>query len=74
MSLLDLKPGQQGKIKQVKAKGAVRQRLLDMGLLPNAIAHLERVAPTGDPIWISVEGVQLALRRNEAASVLIVQD
>lgn len=73
-SLLDLTPGQQGKITQVNAQGAVRQRLLDMGLLPNVVARLERVAPSGDPIWISVEGSQLALRRKEAASVLIALD
>jgi DtxR family Mn-dependent transcriptional regulator len=73
MSLLDLKPGQEGTVRQVNARGAVRQRLLDMGLLPNAVARMERVAPTGDPVWIRLEGSQIALRRKEAASVLIIK-
>ena len=73
MSLLDLMPGQEGKVRQVNARGAVRQRLLDMGLLPDVVTRLERVAPTGDPVWISLEGSQIALRRKEAASVLITK-
>lgn len=72
-SLLDLTPGQEGRIRQVNAKGAVRQRLLDMGLLPDVVARMERVAPTGDPVWISLEGSQIALRRKEAGSVIIAK-
>jgi Fe2+ transport system protein FeoA len=71
MSVSDLKPGQHGTIRQVDAKGAIRQRLLDMGLLPEAVLRVERVAPTGDPVWISLRGSQIALRRKEAQSVLI---
>jgi Fe2+ transport system protein FeoA len=44
-----------------------------MGLLPDVVTRLERVAPTGDPVWISLEGSQIALRRKEAASVLITK-
>lgn len=71
MSLLDLKPGQSGKVLHVNAEGAVRQRLLDMGLVPNVIIRLERVAPVGDPVWVSLDGSQMALRRKEAATVVI---
>ena len=72
-SISDLKPGQQGKVRQVNARGAVRQRLLDMGLLPEVVIRLERVAPTGDPMWISLQGSQIALRCKEAESVLITK-
>jgi len=71
MSVSDLKPGQQGIVRQVNAKGAIRQRLLDMGLLPDVVLRVERVAPVGDPVWISLHGSQLALRRKEAKTVLI---
>ena len=71
MSVSDLMPGQEGKVRQVKATGAIRQRLLDMGLLPNRVIRMERLAPTGDPVWISLQGSQLALRRKEAQAVLI---
>jgi DtxR family Mn-dependent transcriptional regulator len=73
MSLVDLAPGERATVAQVGARGAVRQRLLDMGMLPAAEIEVERVAPTGDPVWIRLGGTQLALRRAEAASVRVVK-
>lgn len=72
MSVSQLKPGQSGRVTQVGGGGAIRQRLLDMGILPDTRIEVERVAPSGDPIWIRVQGFQMALRRAEADSVAIV--
>ena len=69
MSLNSLNTGEQGKVVQVGGEGAVRQRILDMGILPGVSVRVERVAPTGDPIWIRVQGFQLSLRRQEAQSI-----
>jgi len=71
MSVYDLAPGQGGEVTQVNAEGAIRQRLLDMGLLPQARVEVERVAPAGEPIWIRLHGTQLALRRREAEAVMV---
>lgn len=71
MSLMDLVPGQTGIIRQVSAQGAIRQRLLDMGMLPDVRVQMERVAPSGDPIWVKLGGYHLSLRRQEARSILI---
>ncbi len=71
VSIADLKPGEQGTIRQVNAQGAVRQRLLDMGVLPDAPIRVERIAPVGDPIWIRIGGFQISLRKSEAAAVLL---
>jgi len=71
MSVYDLDPGQSGEVTQVNASGAIRQRLLDMGILPQALVEVERVAPTGEPIWIRLHGTQLALRRREAEAVMV---
>jgi Fe2+ transport system protein FeoA len=71
MSVFDLKPGESGCVTQVNAAGAVRQRLLDMGILPDVQVDLERVAPAGEPVWIRLDGSQLALRRQEAQAVMI---
>jgi DtxR family Mn-dependent transcriptional regulator len=73
MSVYDLQPGQGGNVTQVQAQGAIRQRLLDMGILPEARIDVERVAPTGEPIWIRLHGTQIALRRREAQAVLVVK-
>lgn len=71
MSVYDLKPGEQGTVAQIKGGGAIRQRLLDMGVLPDAQVKMERVAPNGEPVWIKLDGSQLALRRSEAESVIV---
>jgi len=66
-----LRPGEKGVVVQVKGRGAIRQRLLDMGILPDVTIELERVAPTGDPLWIKLQGFQLSLRKREAETVLV---
>lgn len=71
VSVADLKPGQSGLVRQVNAKGAIRQRLLDMGVLPDESIQVERVAPSGDPVWIRIGGYQLSLRQAEAKAVLL---
>jgi DtxR family Mn-dependent transcriptional regulator len=74
LSVYDLKPGQRGKVTKVNARGAIRQRLLDMGILPGTLIEIERLAPTGDPIWVKLDGFQVALRRKEAQAVLLGED
>lgn len=71
MSLMDVKPGESARVTQINGSGAIRQRLLDMGLLPDVLIEVQRVAPVGDPIWIKLQGFQLSLRKSEAAAVLV---
>lgn len=70
-SILDLNTGDRGLIGGILGRGCIRQRLLDMGLLPNQEIWLKRVAPRGGPVWIELNGTQLALRRQEASVVLM---
>ena len=69
--LADMKPGEKAKVAHVNARGAIRQRLLDMGILPDVLIELERVGLRGDPVWIRCQGSQLALRQSEARTVLV---
>lgn len=73
-SVYDLEPGQTGRITHVTARGSARQRLLDMGILPDVEVEMDRVAPSGTPVWIKLRGAQLSLRRSEAEAVLIAAD
>lgn len=73
MSISDLQPGQSGRVTKVNGHGAIRQRLLDMGVFPRVEIEVERVAPAGDPIWIKLQGYQISLRLNEAASVMVTK-
>jgi DtxR family Mn-dependent transcriptional regulator len=70
-SIADLQPGQSGTVTQISATGALRQRLLDIGNLPETENVLERSGPGGDPLWIRCQGARLALRRSEAGSIRI---
>jgi DtxR family Mn-dependent transcriptional regulator len=70
--LSELNAGESATIVQVQAQGAIRQRLIDMGMLPNTVVEVERKAPGGNPIWIKIKGFQLLLRREEAAGVTVV--
>jgi len=70
-SLRNLTPGQCGRVVRVKGTGAIRQRILDMGLLPDVLVQLERVSPAGDPLWVKFQGSHLSLRAKEAETVLL---
>ncbi|MBN1355729.1 metal-dependent transcriptional regulator [bacterium] len=70
-TLLMLKPGEKGRIARIQAPGAIRQRLIDMGVLPNVEIEMKRAAPLGDPIEIKLRGYHLSLRKEEAESIII---
>jgi len=71
MSLADVKPGRRAVVTKIGAGGALRQRLLDMGVLPETPIDIERVGLGGDPFWVRCQGARLALRRSEAQSILV---
>ena len=69
MTLNELKPGQRAVIRAVKGEGALRLRLLDMGLIPRTEVTLQKIAPLGDPIEINIRGYELTLRIAEARNI-----
>ena len=62
------------RIRRHHAQGAVRQRLLDMGLIPNAEIEVLRVAPLGDPMEVKVATSFVTLRKREADLIEIISD
>ena len=73
MNTLDqLKPGESGVIRAVGGRGALRRRLLEMGLTPGTCVMVQKMAPSGDPIEIHIRGYQLTLRKDDAAEVEIL--
>tara|TARA_R110002096_G_scaffold435826_2_gene663661 strand:+ start:208578 stop:208865 length:288 start_codon:yes stop_codon:yes gene_type:complete len=73
-SLLSLAPGERRRIGEVRGQGSIRQRLLDMGLLPKQVIRMERVALGGAPVWVELNGSHLALRREEAEMILVGEE
>lgn len=69
MTLDELKVGEGGTITAVGGEGALRCRLLDMGLTPRAKVTLQKIAPMGDPIEIRVRGYELTLRVEDARKI-----
>lgn len=71
MTLNELKIGDSGVITAVGGEGALRCRLLDMGLTPRTLVTLRKVAPMGDPIEIHVRGYELTLRVEDTRQITV---
>jgi Fe2+ transport system protein FeoA len=61
--------GQTATIKSVNGQGALRKRLLDMGLTPKTRVQVKKVAPLGDPISLTLRGYELTIRREDAKQI-----
>ena len=68
-SLRDLHPGQSGRIIAIEGTGALKRRLIDMGLTPGCDVFVRKVAPLGDPI--DIRGYELSLRKDDAEKILL---
>ena len=71
MTLNELKVGETAAITAVGGDGALRCRLLDMGLTPRTQVTLRKVAPMGDPIEIHIRGYELTLRVDDARQITV---
>ncbi len=70
MTLAELKPGQEGTITRIgAAAGPIKRRLMDMGVLAGEQVKVEKIAPLGDPMEVSIKGYRLSLRRKEAKGI-----
>lgn len=71
MTLDTLPLGQEAVITAVGGEGALRCRLLDMGLIPKTMVRVEKAAPLGDPIELRVRGYSLSLRKSDARNITV---
>ena len=74
ISLCDLKKGDSLVIKEIKTGEKLRQRLLDIGIIPGTKAKCVRISPFGDPKAFLVRGTVIALRNYDSAKVLGVKE
>ena len=73
LTLNDISPNSTVRIRAHHATGAVRQRLLDLGLMPNASVTVVRAAPLNDPIALRLDATDISLRRQEAATIEVTE-
>ncbi len=71
MTLNDLKPGQEGTVVSIEKNGAIKKRIMDMGITPGVKIKVIKEAPLGDPIEVNIRGYELSLRKNEAKQIQI---
>lgn len=71
MNLARLKPGERGRITKIGAIGPLKRRLMDMGVLVGETVQVEKIAPLGDPIEITVKNYKLSLRKREAEGIAV---
>ncbi len=69
MKLSMLKTGEGGTIAKLSGDGAVKRRMMDMGLTKGTAVTVRKVAPLGDPIELTVRGYELSIRRSEAETI-----
>ena len=69
MTLRDLKPGDAAKVVKINGEGAIKRRIMDMGLIKGTNFVVKKVAPLGDPVEITVRGYELSIRKFDAEIV-----
>lgn len=71
MRLDEISPDDTATVVSVEDTGVVSRRILEMGITPGVRIAVIKSAPFGDPIEVSVRGYKLAMRRSEAASIVV---
>ena len=70
-TLKDAKIGQTVKVVKLHGEGAVRRRIMDMGITKGVVISIRKFAPLGDPVEITVRGYELSIRKDDAQMIEI---
>ena len=70
-TLKDVAVGDRAIVKRLSGEGALKRRIMDMGVTKGVEIFVRKVAPLGDPIEVTVRGYELSLRKAEAENILV---
>lgn len=70
-TLKDVKPGESAVVIRLDGHGALKRRIMDMGITKGVELTVQKVAPLGDPIELTVRGYELSIRKSEAEIILV---
>ena len=70
-TLKDVAVGDSAIVKKLSGEGALKRRIMDMGVTKGVEIFVRKVAPFGDPIEVTVRGYELSLRKYEAANIIV---
>lgn len=65
-TLRDVKVGEAARVKAIHGAGALKRRIMDMGITKGTEIYVRKVAPLGDPLEVTVRGFELSLRKDDA--------
>ena len=65
MTLKECKPKETLRVIQIHGEGALKRRIMDMGITKGCTVYVRKVAPLGDPVELTVRGYELTLRKND---------
>ncbi len=68
-TLREVPIGGSAKVKKLHGEGAIKRRIMDMGITKGVEVHVRKVAPLGDPLEITVRGYELSLRKADAENI-----
>mgnify|MGYP002543405616 CR=1 FL=1 len=68
-TLKDIKCGQTVTVSRLHGEGALKRRIMDMGITQGCEIYVRKVAPLGDPVEVTVRGYELSLRKEDAALI-----
>ncbi len=68
-TLRNVEIGQSAVIKRLHGEGAIKRRIMDMGLTKGTEVHVRKVAPLGDPMELTVRGYELSVRKGDAEMI-----
>lgn len=73
MTLDEVKTGETVVVNRIEGQGALKRRVLDMGITKGTEIFVRKVAPLGDPIEITIRGYELTIRKNDAKIIQVEQ-
>ena len=68
-SLEQVKPGQTVSVVRLHGEGAIKRRIMDMGITKGVTVFVRKVAPLGDPMEVTVRGYELSLRKADCSAI-----
>lgn len=71
MTLREVKVGQTVRVQRLSGEGAIRRRIMDMGITRGVEIYVRKVAPLGDPVEITVRGYELSVRKSDAEMIQV---
>jgi len=71
MTLKDARVGKTVKVLKIQGEGAIRRRIMDMGITKGVEIYVRKLAPFGDPVEVTVRGYELSIRKADAEMILV---